>query len=54
MFRSQDSSFCIFNHLMIHQICDVMMSVSTLDRVHFWIYLLNQNALSPQTWPIDR
>ena len=31
MFRSQDihSSFCIFNHPMICQICNVMMSIST-------------------------
>ena len=32
MFRSQDIQvFYIFNHRMIHQICDVMMSVSTWD-----------------------
>ena len=30
MFRSQDnSSFCVFNHPMIYQICAVMMSMST-------------------------
>ena len=28
------------NHPMIYQNCDVMRSISTLDRVHFWIYLL--------------
>ena len=32
---SRYSSFCIFNHLMIYQICEVMMSISTWDRVHF-------------------
>ena len=42
-------SFCIFN-----QICDVMMSISTWDRVHFLIYLLNHNFLSHQTWPAFR
>ena len=38
-------SFCIFHHPMIYQICDVMMSI-------FWIYLLNHNSLSHQTWLI--
>ena len=45
--------FCIFNHPMIYQVCDIMMSISTWDRVHFWIYLLNHNSLSHQTWSID-
>ena len=48
---SRYSSFCIFNHPMIYQICDVIMSIY---RVHFWIYLLNYNSLSHQTWPINR
>ena len=30
------------------------MSISTLDKVHFWLYLLNHNSLSHQTWPIYR
>ena len=51
---SRYSSFCIFNHSMIYQICDVMMSISAWGRVHFWIYLLNNNSLSHQTWPVDR
>ena len=51
---SRYSSFCTFNHPMIYQTCDVMMSISTQDRVHFSIYLLNHNSLSHQTWPIDR
>ena len=51
---SRYSSFCIFNHLMIYQICDAMMSVSTKDRELFLIYLLNHNLLSHQTRPIDR
>ena len=51
---SRYSSFCIFNHPMIYQISDVMMNISTLDRVPFWPYLLNHNSLSCQTWPIDR
>ena len=46
-------SFCIFNHPMIYQICDVMANI-IMDRVHFWIYLLNHNSLTHQTWLIDR
>ena len=49
---SRVSSFCIFTHPMIYQICDVMMSLSTWERVHFWIYLLNHDSLSHQTWSI--
>ena len=29
MFRSQDIEDFVFNHPMIYQICDVMMSIST-------------------------
>ena len=50
---SRYSSFCIFNHPMIYQISDVTMSISTWDKVHFWIYLLNHNSCH-QTWPVDR
>ena len=42
IFRSQD--ICIFKHPMILQICEVTMSISTWDRVNFWIYLLNHNS----------
>ena len=51
---SRYSSFCIFNHHMIYQICDVTVSISTWDKVRFWIYLLNYNSWSHQTWPFDR
>ena len=51
---SRYSNFCIFNHSIIYQICVVMMSIRTWDRVHSWIYLLNLNSLSHETWPIDR
>ena len=51
---SRYSSFCIFNHPKVCQICDVMMSSSTWDMVHFWIYLFNHNLLSHQAWSIDR
>ena len=46
---SRYSSFYIFNHPMIYQICNAMISISTQD-----IYLLNHNLLSQQTWSIDR
>ena len=51
---SRCSSFCIFNHPMIYQICDVMMNISTWDRGHFWIYCLNHHSLTHQTCSIDR
>ena len=31
-----------------------MMNISTYDRVHFRIYILNHNSLTHQTWSIDR
>ena len=31
------SSFCIFNHPMMYQSFDVIMSISTWDKMHFWI-----------------
>ena len=43
---SRYSNFCILNNPMIYEICDVMMSISTWDWVHFWIYLLKQNSLN--------
>ena len=55
IFCSQDIQvFCVFNHPMIYQIFDIMMSISTWDRVHFWIYLLSHDSLSHQTWLVDR
>ena len=51
---SRYSSFCILNHPMIYQICDVTMSISAWNKVHFWIYLLNHTQLtSHQIWPVD-
>ena len=44
----------ILNDPMAYQICDVIMSISTWDRVYFWIYLLKHNSLSHQTRPVDR
>ena len=38
---------------MIYQICEVTMTISTWDKAHFWIYLLNHNSLSHHTWPTD-
>ena len=37
---------------MIYEMYDVMMSIITWDREHFWIYLLNHNSLSNQAWSI--
>ena len=51
---SRFSSFSIFNNPMIYQICYVMTSIAIWGRVHFWIYLLNHNSLSHQTWSSDR
>ena len=48
------SRFCIFNHPMIYQIYDVMMSIRKWGRVQFWIYLLNNNSLTHQTLSTDR
>ena len=42
------SSFCIFNHLMIYQICEVMMSISTWEGAFlniFWTTTHNVNIL---------
>ena len=39
---------------MIYQTCDAMVNISTWNRVHFWIYLLNSPSLSHQTRPIQR
>ena len=56
MYHSQDNQVLYFKHPMICYIyCEVMMSIiSTWDRVHFWVHLLNRNSLSHQTWPISR
>ena len=51
---SRYSRLCIFNHLMIYQISDVMMSISIWCRVHFWIYTLKHNSLTHQTWSVNR
>ena len=37
-----------------HRVCNLSRNVNTWDWVYFWIYLLNHNSLSYQTWPIDR
>ena len=34
-------SSCIFNYPKIYKICDVIISISTWDKVHFWLYRLN-------------
>ena len=60
MFRSQDIqdfvflTIPLFNKSLSSWWVHVMMSISTWDRVHFWMYHLNHNSLSHQTWPTDR
>ena len=51
MFRFQDIQVFVFltTYPMIYQICDIVMSISTWDRMHFWVYLLNHKVLSHQT-----
>ena len=43
-----------FNYYLIYLIYDVMMNISTWNRMHFSTYLLNYNLLSNQTWPTHR
>ena len=50
MFRSQDIQ--VFLILTIYQICDVMMSISSWEKVHFRKYILNHRWLSHRTWAI--
>ena len=54
MFRSQYIQVLLFLKIPWFSKWWAMMSISTRDKVHFWIYLLNHNSLSHQTWPIDR
>ena len=46
--------FLFYNYTMIYQIFDVMISISIWGRLHFWVYCLNYNSLTLQTWSIDR
>ena len=48
------SRFCILNHPKIYKICDVMMSISIWDKMHFWLYLFNHSSLSHRIWSIHR
>ena len=55
VFRSQDIQVFVFStSLWFAKICGVTMSISTQDKVHFWICLLNLNSWSYQTWLVDR
>ena len=47
------SSFYIFNHVIMCQIYDVIVSIQSWDKVDFWIILLNHSSLSHQTLPMD-
>ena len=46
MFRSRDIQD-IFNHLLIYQICDVMMCISTSDSVHFLNMSFGPQLINP-------
>ena len=39
-------SFCIFNHPVIYQICDVMMNISTFFNISFEPQLIKQANLA--------
>ena len=49
---SRYSFFCIFNHPMIYQICDIM--ISNWNRVHFLNISFELQLISHQIWQIDR
>ena len=44
----------LFTRWWFTKFCDVLISIITWDRVHFWLYLLNDNSLSHQSWPNNR
>ena len=48
------SVFYITNHLINFGSCDVVMSISTVDRVFFWIYLLNRTSFGNETWSTSK
>ena len=52
MFCFQDIQVFVFLTILCFTKSDVMMN--TWDRVHFWIYLLNHNSVTHQTWSVDR
>ena len=52
MLRFQDDQVFVFRTIPLFT-QSIIMSMSAWDRVQFWIYLLNHNSLSHQTWPID-
>ena len=53
-FRSQDIQVLVFLTIPWFTKSRCHMSISTWERVHFLIYLLNHKSLSHETWPIER
>ena len=54
MFRSWDFNFSNLNYSINFKIFDVMMIISTGDRVHFWTDLLYCKSLGHETWLATR
>ena len=46
--------FYISNRSISRKVCDAMMSISTLERVHFVTYLLYHMPSGHKTWPTSR
>ena len=44
------SIFYISNHSINFKIFDVVMSITTWGRIHYWIYLLNRKSLRNKIW----
>ena len=54
MFCSRDVNSCVLNHPFNLESCEVMMIISTRDRVCFWMNLLNRKSFGYETWPTNR
>lgn len=46
--------FCISDHLMNLKICDVLVSISSGESEHFWIYISNHTSWSHDIWSSNR
>ena len=49
-----DINFYILDHFINFENCEVMMSISTQGRVHFWVHLLTLKLLGHETGPTNR
>ena len=48
------SIFHISSHSINFKIFDVMMSITTRDRIDYWTYLLNHKSIGNKIWPTNR